>query len=659
MERRLEDALIAARDWRPYALGLIALALVLACTQVPLSYAFDVGVERGPNSDQPFMQSFYPAEGQWPDGLFRWSRGEAAAIVLPGIGRRAALLELTIVSHRAQHDPAAGPTVLTLRKAGQGATPQFRLRAERAHYLVLLPESAMPEGALALGLETPTWQAAGDSRDNIGIALAGQVQLRTVRPSGPTLPDLAVAAGFPIAAVMAWWSLRLAGFERRRAFMLALPAALVPLVLLIDAPRAGFGGAWAVSAGLLSLLAAGVCTLALPGALARLGVAPSAMALRWLTLLMTATFVLKYGGRFYPAAMPGDWQLHINRFLLTSFGDLSIQAKHRGLPFPFPPGYYIDIAPLTLAGFEVRPLLPLLAGLFEAASIPVIYLILARAGGSQRLGVLAAAIYAVTASGFMTTWFSFHTQVSTQFFTALLALVLAVAWPRYDRPAIWWPVTLLLAQMFLGHIGTFINAGLLGAFAVAALWLRARGPAERRSARALLAAGAVAAAFALVCFYTLFAGLIAEQLAGISTRGLVDVSGKKPLAPDVYAATLWRDGLITHYGFFPVVLAVPGILALARRLRRGALPVLVVGTCIVSGALGLLPFLTHSAIMTRWLTFAAWAVAVAGALGVAQWWRRGLAARLSLAAMAGFVGWVTLEVWLHAMVWRLPPVEPF
>ncbi|HEU5088637.1 MAG TPA: hypothetical protein VFT99_14375, partial [Roseiflexaceae bacterium] len=657
--RRMVAAFEAVRDWRPYALAALTLLLVVVCAQAPLSYSFNVGVERGPASDQPFLYSFYTPEGEWPDGMFRWSRGEGAAIEVPGVGRRAVVLGLTISSHRAQHDPALGPTVLTLRNAGGDVAPQFALRPERAHYLVLLPAGASPNGVVRVELDTPAWQNQGDSRDEIGIALAERIRLWTVRPSGLTLPDMNLALGLPLGVLLAWGALRLIGFGARQAFRLTFALALIPLFTLIDAPRLGFAGSWAITAGLLSVLAAGVTTLALPPLLRRYAAEAPLYALHWLALLMVATFVLKYGGRFYPDAMPGDWQLHINRFLRTNFGEIAIQAQHRGLPFPFPTGYYLDIAPLILLGINIRPLLPLLAGIFEAASLPVIFLIPARTTGSARLGLIAAAIYAMTAHGFMNTWFSFHTQVSTQFFTALLMLILASSWPHYHKPHVWWPAVFLLAQMFLGHIGTFINAGLLGALAVVWLWSRARNKQERRAAPALALAGIAALLFAVLCFYTLFAGLIVEQVVGVASRGLVDVSGKKPLAADVYAASLWHDGLITHYGFFPVLLAIGGLVAMARRMRRAVLPVLVGGTLLVSLALGLLPFVTHSAIMTRWLTFAAWAIAMAGAFGVVQWWRRGRAARVALVAMAGFVAWISLEVWAHAMLWRLPPVEPF
>jgi hypothetical protein len=647
-------------DWRPLALALVCALVILLVAQFPPSYAFNVGVERGPLSDEPFLQSFYPTEGEWPNGLFRWSRTEYATIELPGLGQRGVILGLTIASHRSQHDQSQPATILTLRHAGPGVSPTFPLRREAAHYQIYLPPAALPDGALRVRLDTPTWQNPGDSRDEIGVALAQSVRLWSVRPSGATLPDLGLLGGLPFGVVLIWGALRVCGFARRPALLLALPlAVLIPLLTLLDAPRAGFLGPWLPAFGLLLLGSAAAALLVLPTILRWCGTPAPATALHWLALLVALTFALKYGGRLYPEAMPGDWQLHINRFTITALGDLAIQAKHRGLPFPFPPGYYLDIAPLTLLGFDIRPILPILAALFEAASIPVIYAIPARLIGSARMGLLAAAIYALTATGFMNTWFSFHTQVSTQFFTALLMLVLIACWPRYHNPRIWWPIVFLLGQQFLGHIGTFINAGLLGVLAIAVLWLRANNQQERRSTLALLAAGTAAGAFVLVFYYSAFAGLIVEQISGVANRGLLDVSGKKPVLAATYLQVLWQGGLITHYGFFPVLLAIPGALTLTRRLRRSALPILLWGTIAVSCGQALLPFITQSAITTRWLTFAAWAIAVAGGAGLLLWWRRGRAARIVALAMAGYVCWITAIIFIEAMTQRLPPIEPF
>ncbi len=671
--RRFLDSVL---DPRPWLLAIACGFLIVLLAQLPQSYAFKVGVERGPHSDLPFLSSFYPPEGEWPDGMFRWSRTEFAQVRLPGLGRRGIILDMTIASHRGQRFPEAGPTMLTLQTAGASVQPQFALRREAARYLVYMPPAAWPTGELMLRFVTPTWQNEGDSRDELGIALAKQFRILPTKSVGFIFPDIGVLWSMPLAVVLLWATVRVLGFGPSAAAWLLTPVALLPLMLMVDMARMGFVGLWMPLFAQIALGVAILGVLLAPPLFQKLGERPPDAILRWLLLLMVLSFALRYAGRWFPDAMPGDWQLHVNRFTASVQGELSIRAQHRGLPFPFPTGYYVLIAPLILSTVNIATLLPILAAIWDMLSVLVIYLLLVQAVGNARLGLLAAAIYTLTAAGFMNTWFSFHTQISTQLFTALLVLTLVWGWPQYTKPSLWWPLLMILSQMFLGHIGTFINAGLLGGIIVLWLFVGDRGTGERSkkdvpdhhgdanmgegaAAWALMGVGSVAALFAILCFYTLFAGLIVEQIAGVASGGLVAVSGKKPLPADVYLRSLWHDGLITHYGFFPVVLAIPGAIALSQRIPYSILPKLVWATFVVSSVLGLLPFLTQSAIMTRWLTFAAWAVAVAAAMGLALFWRRGHAARLVSFAMAAYVIWITMIVWIEALTQRLPPVEPF
>ena len=149
-----------------------------------------------------------------------------------------------------------------------------------------------------------------------------------------------------------------------------------------------------------------------------------------------------------------------------------------------------------------------------------------------------------------------------------------------------------------------------------------------------------------------------------------------------------EPGLRMHFGFFPVPLALCGLALLWRRTTndeaarlgardlglgtahesqvpspkpQGPSPtlVLVVGTFAVALLFGSLPFITRAALSTRWLMFSAWAIAVAGALGLAQLWRRGLGARVISIAMALYVGWLTIALWVAALALRQPPIEPF
>jgi hypothetical protein len=646
-------------DWRPFALAAICGLLIALLAQLPLDYRFQPGIERGAASDEPFLSDFYPFEGNRREGVFRWSRQPGAQITIPGVGRRPLILDMTVVSHRGQWVDGAGTTQLALLPEAPAAPIRFELRREQARYRILVPESALPEGVLRLTIDTEAWQPQGDRRDRLGIALGEELRVVTLS-GGLIAPDLAMLTGYPIGMLLLWVTLRVAGFGSTAAWRMLLPLTLLmPLIMLAEAPRLGFGSVWIVQAGLLGLLAAGVSAVALPPLLARAKAPAPESILRWLILLIAAGFVLKYASRLYPDSMPGDLQLHINRYSALVRGQHYIDAQHRGLPFPFPVGLYLLLAPITLTGLDIRNLFQIATGVFEAASVPLFYILLARGAGSPRLGLIAAAIYTFTAGGHMTSWFMFTSHVSTQFYQLLLMLVLTIAWPRYGDRLTWWAITLLFAQIGMGHIGTFINLAVFGVLIVPLMWWHTRTPDEKRAVGHLTLAGLAAALFVFFCFYSFYLWQFVAQLQGIATVGMNEVTGRNPIPPETSLRVIWEGGLITHFGFFPALLAIPGAYLAARRLPRSAMLPLMLATVLSSLSQAVLPFITLSSITTRWLMFSAWVVAVAAAFAVASLWNRGRAGRVALIAMGGYAATITISVWLDAMTLRLPPIEPF
>lgn len=645
----------ALLDWRLGLLvGACAVLLVLL-GQLPFSYAFKAGKDRGPQSDLPFLSGFNDPEVLGDDS-FRWSRAESR-ITLPGIGLRATLLSLDIVSHQGQWQPGA-PATLALRLP-DGATVPIALRREAARYLVYVPPGTSIDGVLRVALTTAPWQQPGDRRE-LGFALGQLVRVASVQPGGLVVPGAAMLA-WPLALVLLWLALRIMGFAPREALWLLGPLALlVPLLLLIDGPRLAFGSLWSIQAGLLCVLSSAAGAWLAPPLLAWLGATPPPRMLRWLLLLVTISFALKYGARLYPESMRGDIQLHVNRYNAAIAGELYVVAKHRGLPFPFPPGLYVLLAPLTLTGLHIRTVFEVATGLFEASTVLLLYVLGVRAAGSARIGLLAGAIYALTAAGFMTSWFAFETQVAAQWFSIVLLVLLVLRWPHYDDARTGLLLAIVLAGVFLGHIGLFINTSLLGLLLVPLLWWRARAAGERRSIRALAIVGVVMAAFVALCYYSAFMEVVIDQVGGVAAGGLNGATGREPIPRSTSLQVLWQGGLITHYGFFPVPLALVGALLLGRGKRGYTIvPPLLWGTLLVSATQGALPFLTLSSITTRWLMFSAWAIALAGALGLALLWRRGRSARLVALAMTAYVCWLTIGVWLEAMALRKPPIEPF
>lgn len=656
--------------WQPLLLAGVSVALVVLLSQLPFSCSFTMGKSRGPSSDLPFVHNFHRGESsEGGDERWRWS-SLGSLVDLPGIGRRGVVVDMQVISHRAQWEALAeegaalpdgvSDTSLTLR-ARDGPAFTFPLHLEGARYQVYLPPQALASGSLSLAVETPPWQNPHDRRETLGVAIGDTFRVESTRGSGFVLPDGALLVALLLVLVLLWWSLRLLSFSPNGAFWLLLPLAVgVPLSMLISAPRLAAGAQWMVHVGVLGVVAAGVCAWGVVPLLRRLDAMPPAALLRWLLLLLALTFVVKYGWRLYPESMPGDLQLHVNRATHTMQGRVYIEAQHRGLPFPFPNGPYLLLMPFFAAGLDLRMLLQLSLGVYEAVGVGAIYLLAARATESTRLGLFAAAVYALTSGGYMNTWFMFQTQVAAQSFAVVLLALLVVAWPRYHPWRTWGVLVVLFILIFLGHIGLFINTSLVGVLIVPLLWWRARSSQERRGVLWLLGAGVAAAAFVFAFYYSAFLGLITEQVVGVATRGMNEVTGRTPIPRETTLRVIWEGGLITHFGFFPVLLALPGSLILSgRRLRRSILPPLLWLTFLVSVSQAVLPLITLNSITTRWLMFSAWAVAVASAVGFARLWRRGRGGRVVVLAMAAYVVWLTLELNIEALVLRQPPIEPF
>lgn len=649
----------AALDWRMALLAVLAFGLFFLTAQLPFRYAFQVGIERGPVSDLPFLTGFNGGELVTWDDSWRWSRGEAR-IEVPGIGQRGVIVAMNVVSHRAQWQPETAPATVELQ-IGVRSPVAITLRQESAHYQFLVPPEAMQGGVLRIGIATEPWRNVEDNRTELGIAIGRFLTVTTVPAAGIVWPDPGLLVAWPIGIALIWLALRALNFAPRQAFWLTLPLAIgLPLLALLEAPRLSFGNRWFIANGLISIATALVCVAIVPPILRRLKVPVTPPVLRWLLLLIVMTFAIKYGGQLYPYSMPGDLQLHVNRYMLTVFGNVYIPAQHRGLPFPFPSGLYVLIAPFHLTGLSIHFLFELFAGLFEASSILIMYILLARVTGSPRLGLFAAATYALSSAGFMNAWFSFQTQVATQWFSVFLAALLAIRWPQYNHWPTWWGLVVLFILVFLGHIGSFINTAMLGLLIIPVLWWLARDDAERRGVRWLLGAGLAAAAFVGVFYYTAFWDMVVEQITGIATVGLTGVTERAPIPRTTTLRVLWNEGLIIHYGFFPILLAFIGaFLAATGSLRRSILPPLLWLTFFVATFQGLIPLVTLSSITTRWLTFAGWAIAVGCAIGLAYFWRRGRTARLVSLLMLAYVSWLSVIVWIDAMALRLPPIEPF
>jgi hypothetical protein len=156
------------------------------------------------------------------------------------------------------------------------------------------------------------------------------------------------------------------------------------------------------------------------------------------------------------------------------------------------------------------------------------------------------------------------------------------------------------------------------------------------------------------------------QLETARDGGLSAVAGRAPVSRAVMWQGLWRDGLIVHFGLFPLLLMPWGVLVLWREARRevGLGPQrvalgLMLASLTVALLFALFPFVSGATNSPRWMLFIAWVVAAGAAMGASALWRCGWWGRLLTLGMAAAVLLNTAWIWLGPMLWRIRPPEPF
>lgn len=672
---RLVSALRAeSRAWRialingPLLLLLLVMLVSLGLiAQRPLLYTFDVGLVEGYKSDAAYLRGFNGGEAD--QGVtFRWT-GADNAIVLPALGQRALVVRFDLFPLPASLR-SIGPQQVAVSAA---TTPLATLPmgAERRRFALLVPPYALSGGQLVVRLQNTTFSPAGDPRQ-LGVPLVG-VTFASLTGAPLVIPAWGVIVGWLAALVLGWAMLLRVSVPEDRLLVYMISgslAGLICLAALLDPPLWGLGmppALWAscLGYGLTLLLRWGLPVLS-----RQVGIAPDRRRLGWLTLIMVFAFMLRYGGRLYPESMIGDINFHYNRFTEMNAGWITLLSRNRGVDFPYPPGPYLLIAPLTLLGFDVHMLLQIGAALADSLGAALVYLLTLlvqprdeRMAGAT--GLLAAALYVFTPAGFMMSWWSFDTHIYTQFFALLLMAVIALTIER-QTPAGWWGVGIVAALVFLGHFGFLINVTLLGGMLIALLSLAGwRGQVwARQSVWPGLLAFLGAGSFALGCFYSAYLWLFLGQVQAVAGGGLTGLAGRAPVDLGRQLQVLWEVGIIGHFGFFPLIFAVAWVIGASRTMfaappTRSVIVMLMVATFAIGVIFALFPFLTRSTQSSRWLMFSAWAVALGGAMVLQRIWLRGWLGKGAAAAIGAYIVWHSAFYWLTPMLWRMRPPEPF
>jgi hypothetical protein len=727
--------------------GLLALFVLLLTlvAQLPQRYVIDVGREDGPGSDLPLVRGMFPVE-ESPFGVFRWTTGQSS-VRLPGFGQRSLALMLRTLP---VNDEVAtrGARELELWSSGRQIA-SLPVRQSGAIYLVLIPPPADMSGDHQIEIRSATVTPTGDRRA-IGTPLTTVI---VAVEAGPALPPWRSILGWSVAGLILWITLRQAGFASTGALTTMAPLlglavcgawldpprfafgaipALIALVVgwmlvialraaphtlrraglalvavttalwlidwqgpMIDLGRATASVRAAMGLAALAFLSAAAIRPALTGALARLGVTIPAAHWRWLLLIIVIVFATRYGGKIYPDSMPGDIGFHANRFAETVWGQVMLVSRNRGVDFPYPPAFYLILAPFTLLDIDRRALLHLGAALLDAFSPLLVYTLMMalilkpqderlRRNSSDPfpLSLVAAALYGLAPAGYLTTWWNFSTHIFTQCAHLLLITMLVLFWkpiggaasvrrspPDAAHSAVLLCAMLVIAQLlvYLGHFGFWMNMSLLGGFGLVVLLatVRRRRAVPIRTVAIYGIAFVVAQVIAVLFFYSAYTGMFAQQLAATAAGGLTGLAGRAPASFETLWNTLWDAGFRQHYGFFPLALLPAGILWLITRSsgaeneHRRPAAILAIGTILIAGGFAALPFLSGSTLSTRWLMFSAWLVALSAAMSAAALWRCGWAGRAVTLAAGGYVLWVTVSTWLAALLWRVRPPEPF
>lgn len=677
---------VALRDPVLYLLlGLLALGQLLA-PSLPFRYVIDVGHEEGYRNDRPFLYDFNTPERN-DLGSYRWT-AQDSALLLPGVGQRPYVVQFDFMPLPAQIIALAPATMEIWSGDTQLATlPSL---PNGGSYQLLLPTQANATADLRVKLLMSTFEPTGDRRQ-LGLPL-NRVVVESWSGGFFIPPDWQRLAMWLLAALLAWATLlRILGSDAwGQGWARLLFSGMVVLVLsaaVLDLPRWALGAqpallttAWCY--GLTLLL-----RVLLPALASRLRLSLDGRTLAWLLLIVVLAFGMRYGGRIYPHSMPGDIGFHNNRFEEMVYGRIYLLSRNRGVDFPYPPGPYLAVAPFTLLQIKPPDLLPLGAALMDGLSAVLVYtlVVVGLPSAGRHTALLAAAIYVFTAAGFMTTWWSFSTHIYTQFFALLLMTTVLVTLRNWREElataqGAWRPtlasllcIAVVMALVFLGHFGFFINTVLLSGLLVVLVWLAAwRGVGWARALGwplTLSCGGALL--FALLFFYSGYLPLFIAQAQATAEGGLTGLAQRAPADRGRLWQVLWNAGLITHFGFFPVPLALAGVARLLHRVWQQrqtlmhkvpppalGLTALMAGSFLISICFAVLPFITLSTQSTRWLMFSAWAIAVGTALALRWLWQRGRSGRIAVLVMAGFVLWNTAVVWLGPLLWRMRIPEP-
>lgn len=627
----------------------ILVAALFLSGQRPLDYGVAIGREDGRGSDLPFISGWNTAE-KAAGRVFRWTEADSH-VRLDGLPSTPLVLTLQVLGAAAH--PAAATGLFEIRTAERSLAT---LPMSRRVLHLMVPAAA--DGRLDLRFGAPLWEPANDPR-RLGVQIG---ELRIANLGGGVM-GVPLIVFWPLLLLpLIWLALRWWGGSWRFALGAGVVICLVLILLsLADRPRFALGARPVLlAAGWGLVVAAGLRRVG-GGYTRRLTPAFSPLLVDSLVLLFFGLFTLRYAGRLYPASMPGDLGFHVNRENDVIRGMVLLLSRHRGIDFPYPSALYVLLLPLRLLPISGEALVNFANALFGASGVLAVGYLALLATDDQRVALFAASIYALLAPAIMSLWWSFLPHTFAQEFFVILLAALAAGSPalRSRRGIVL--TTGGLALLYTSHFGLYINMTLVLGILLAWGLVRGKRAGAWIDRPALLGLGMafmLAQVLVLILFYSAYLPLILEKLSAFGQGGMSAVQGGRPAKtmPEL-VRQLGVLGLGRHYAYIGVPLAALGGYRLWNT-RPTLARALVGATVIVVLTQGMLPFATASDITTRWLSLAAFPVALGLALLLDLLWRRPVG-RLLGVLMLVWIGGSTLWMWIQALAYRIRPPEPF
>lgn len=545
---------------------------------------------------EPFLSGFYAPETATDGTDYRWTNGAGVVhdVVMP-FSRRV-LWTVTV---------ATAPVPLGLRINDMTVLHSTR----RAYHF--LSDTTQWWGENTLTLRSTTFPDSNEARQ-LGVRMVSVV-LRQPMSDWPAL--LTFLAGALLLFTLLWSARVLGSNGTYDGVVLLAGVGIVALLHLLD-PRAA--GLWLWNLALI--------TVTIP---------PLILVLRrWFPLPLVVGWAgmlaLRLWGIRYPGFEGHDYQIHLRRLGQFRTGIVSMIAhpyeygRRQSIILPL----YYRVAD-GLASVLSAPLaMHLLIVVAETSVALLVFVLLRRMEVARRPALFAALLVLLLPISSSVLYWSFMQQITAHVVTFAIAATAATS-RRRDS----WLAGALLAVVALTHIGETL---------IAALWYGCIRLAQRDRWSAAWWWRWVPAVLALLAVLPVYRTF----LNGVGTdRG----SLFNPVSPDVWA----QMGVAIQIAVAPIPLLAAVIVVLLLLWRR---PRIVVPWAATAVTFWVVELLTQAQV--RYLYTGAPLVAVALGVALAPMWQRGRAARVLVIMVLAIVGWVSMALWVDAVMgWQKPRID--